>query len=108
METHILKWLEKWYTNNCNGDWEHSYGITIETLDNPGWDIKIDLKGTILENEIKNYTFTKINDDDWFGIKVENAEFYAFGDSNKLSFLLELFKSFVEEKSDTIKMDTLK
>lgn len=31
----ILKWLENWYSSNCDGDWEHLYGITIRTLDNP-------------------------------------------------------------------------
>ena len=99
MEIDILNWLEKWFVSNCNGDWEHSYGITIETLDNPGWDIKIDLKNTPLANEKLEYTYTKKNENDWFGIKIEKAEFYAFGDPNKLSFLLELFKKFVEEKT---------
>lgn len=99
MENDILNWLEKWFASNCNGDWEHSYGITIETLDNPGWDVKIDLKNTSLANEKLEYTYTEKNENDWFGIKIENAIFYAFGDTNKLSFLLELFKKFVEEKT---------
>lgn len=30
-------WLSNWHKLNCNGDWEHTYGIKIETLDNPGW-----------------------------------------------------------------------
>ncbi|UCH44768.1 MAG: hypothetical protein JSV11_10785 [Nitrospiraceae bacterium] len=37
--------LNRWYINQCNGDWEHQYGIVIETLDNPGWRVKIDLTG---------------------------------------------------------------
>lgn len=99
MKNSILKWLEEWYKNNCNGDWEHSHGITIETIDNPGWDLTIDLKNTSLENEKMEYVFTKINEDDWYGIKVENSQFNAFGDPNKLSFLIEKFKQFVEDKS---------
>ena len=43
MDSNLIHWIEKWYKGNCNGDWEHSYGITIETLDNPGWDFTIDL-----------------------------------------------------------------
>jgi len=29
--------LETWFASMCNGDWEHTYGITLETVDNPGW-----------------------------------------------------------------------
>ena len=33
--------LEDWYADLCNGDWEHTGGIKIETLDNPGWCITV-------------------------------------------------------------------
>ncbi len=26
-----IEWLEKWYKLNCNGQWEHLYGVQIET-----------------------------------------------------------------------------
>jgi hypothetical protein len=41
-----LTWLETWYQKQCNGEWEHSYGIHIDTLDNPAWTVKINLNGT--------------------------------------------------------------
>ncbi|KAA2301834.1 rhodanese-related sulfurtransferase, partial [Clostridioides difficile] len=22
-----LKWIQSWYYENCDGDWEHSYGV---------------------------------------------------------------------------------
>jgi Immunity protein 53 len=25
--------LEKWYLQRCNGEWEHQWGVSIETLD---------------------------------------------------------------------------
>lgn len=31
---------------DCNGDWEHQNGISIGTLDNPGWSTRINLAGT--------------------------------------------------------------
>ncbi len=98
MNNEILKWLENWYNSNCNGDWEHSYGITIETIDNPGWHIKIDLKNTPLEKKIINYELKENNETDQYGFKVENSEFIATGDVHKLSFLLELFKKLIEEE----------
>ena len=41
-----LEWLEQWYEKTCDGDWEHIYGISIDTLDNPGWRVRIDLRET--------------------------------------------------------------
>jgi hypothetical protein len=48
--TDAVKWLSEWYIRNCNGDWEHEFGVTIDTLDNPGWKIKIDLVRTSMED----------------------------------------------------------
>ena len=43
-----LERLARWYESNCDDEWEHSYGIKIDTLDNPGWRVEIDLRGTPL------------------------------------------------------------
>ena len=32
-----FNWLQGWYMAHCDDDWEHSFGVTIETIDNPGW-----------------------------------------------------------------------
>ncbi len=45
----VLADLRKWYESQCNEDWEHQYGVTIGTLDNPGWTVTIDLVNTDLE-----------------------------------------------------------
>jgi Immunity protein 53 len=44
-----LTWLQAWYAARCDGDWEHGYGVAIQTLDNPGWSLRINLEGTMLE-----------------------------------------------------------
>lgn len=46
-----LEWLQKWYVSQCDGDWEHSFRVHIETLDNPGWRISFDLENTDLEGK---------------------------------------------------------
>ena len=46
-----LMWLSEWFSHQCDGDWEHEYGIRIGTLDNPGWRLRISLIGTNLENK---------------------------------------------------------
>jgi len=44
-----LLWIQKWYKSQCNGDWEHEYGVKIETVDNSGWYVTINLMDTNLE-----------------------------------------------------------
>ena len=90
MNESIIQRIQNWYKLNCNGDWEHSGGLSINTMDNPGWEIKINLEDTALENgsfqkEINN------GEDDWYIIKTENKIFIAYGDPNKLDEMLRIF-----------------
>jgi len=39
----VIHWLERWYVAHCDGEWEHQYGVQIDTLDNPGWSITLDV-----------------------------------------------------------------
>lgn len=39
----MIKWLQNWYYQLCDGEWEHQNRIRIETIDNPGWSIEIDI-----------------------------------------------------------------
>lgn len=42
--------LQNWYVSQCNDEWEHAYGVHIGTLDNPGWEVQVNLRDTPLEN----------------------------------------------------------
>ena len=93
----IFSWLMKWFKSKCNGGWEHYYvGVKIETLDNPGWSIEIELSDTDLEDK----HFEKINidngDDDWFVCWVEKNKFNGAGDPDKLEKIIEIFRDWVE------------
>jgi hypothetical protein len=46
----VWTWLQAWYVLQCDGDWEHSEGILFESLDNPGWHIRIPIEETELRN----------------------------------------------------------
>lgn len=46
-----LKRLAEWYHAQCDDLWEHRWGISITTIDNPGFALKIELTGTQLERE---------------------------------------------------------
>jgi hypothetical protein len=42
--TNVLGRLQEWYVAQCDGNWEHSFGVTIGTLDNSGWQVRLDLQ----------------------------------------------------------------
>lgn len=91
-----ITWLEAWYQQNCNDYWEHSYGIEIETLDNPGWHVKIDLSKTDYVNlkaeELKEDT----DDDNWIRCSITNGIFNGYGDCKKLGVIIQTFRRRVE------------
>lgn len=52
MTDESLSFLVDWFDRNCDGDWEHDTGVRINTLDNPGWTVKVRLIGTELEGAV--------------------------------------------------------
>lgn len=88
----IIERIQDWYKINCNGDWEHHYGYKIETLDNPGWAIKIDLAETALDNLKfeKEYQNPK-NDNDWFQMHTENKTLNIYCGSENMKSAFEIF-----------------
>ena len=63
----LISKIQNWYKINCNGDWEHRYGISISTLDNPGWSIQLDLTETPLEGiDYKQAYQNPEQEHDWF------------------------------------------
>jgi hypothetical protein len=93
----LLRSLHDWYAKHCDGQWEHRHGIKIESCDNPGWWVKVDLVGT----ELESCTFSTIavNVDDggfqtgrrWMSCRVENGVWHGAGDETKLSEILGAF-----------------
>lgn len=83
--------------NYCDGYWEHSYSIRIESLDNPGWHISIDLNETNIENLDIDYQLIENSPNDWYGFSIKDKVFNASGDPSKLEFLLNKFREIVDE-----------
>jgi hypothetical protein len=83
--------LQHWYARQCNGIWEHQYGVAIDTLDNPGWSVTIDLNGTNLESASMNPLVVDNGEHDWIHCKVDGGKFIGNGDQEKLEAILDLF-----------------
>ncbi|MCI1186110.1 immunity 53 family protein [Hymenobacter sp. DH14] len=87
----LLQRIQRWYTINCNGDWEHEYSVSITTIDNPGWVVKIDLQYTCLQNASLDYALIQRTTTDWVGYSVKDGAFEGMGGAGNLSEILTYF-----------------
>jgi hypothetical protein len=92
----MLSELEKWYVSQCNGDWEHQWGIDIGTLDNPGWTFKVDLMGTRKQGAALPLTRISRNERDWISYSVQDNRFEAACGPENLSETISLFLQWFE------------
>lgn len=92
-----LEWLQNWYLSQCNGDWEHEYGIKIDTLDNPGWTIYIDLTDTRCENKSFVPMNLRKDEQDWIQCNVVDNQFKGAGSALNLIKILNVFRQWVEK-----------
>lgn len=89
--------LQEWYAKECNGDWEHSYGISIETLDNPGWMISIDLSDTNWEDLSVERKIIERTESDWVQFEVSRRKFVASGGPANLGELIAIFLETIDK-----------
>jgi hypothetical protein len=101
-----LQGLQRWYHAQCDDDWEHSCGVRIETLDNPGWRVHIDVVGTPLE--FKPFDRIEVGEDDsnfdddgrqigpWWTCWVEDGAWHAACGPESLESALEAFLRWAE------------
>jgi hypothetical protein len=91
-----LSTIEKWYARQCNGNWEHSFGVSISTIDNPGWSVTIELHDTHKQHA----TFERIRidrtHDDWIHYWAQKEEFQMRCGPLNLSEALEIFSQWFD------------
>jgi hypothetical protein len=92
-----LERLTSWYSKQCNGDWEHSYGFSIDTLDNPGVSLTVDLWETALQSapfeEKREHYDSK---DRWMICSRTASKFEARGAASRLEDMIEEFLRWAE------------
>jgi hypothetical protein len=99
----LLRDLQRWFARQCDGVWEHHHGVRIETCDNPGWWVKVDLSGTGLESR----PFQRIAENvdakgfqqgnRWLNCYVDGSVWNGVGDETKLSVILQSFLAWASE-----------
>jgi len=90
-EHETLKRIQEWYSLQCNGDWEHRFGVDINTLDNPGWMVKIALDNTELEDKPFSKVKLERSENDWVHCWIENGKFEGAGGQHNLEEILNIF-----------------
>lgn len=97
--------LQEWFLAHCDGKWEHGFGVTVQSLDNPGWAMSIALQGTPLENESfppHEYGVgidAETSGDNWLSCKVEDGQFRAAGGPEKLDEMISVFLKWARHAS---------
>ncbi len=108
-----LSELQDWYLAQCNGDWEHEFGISISTLDNPGWHLMIQLGYSLLEDQsfaAVRYGNPNIRIDsqsnelpetpvfgNWVECSVKDNVFHGSGGALKLGEIIGIFLKWAHE-----------
>ena len=92
-----INFLQIWYLSNCDGDWEHEFGIEINTLKEHGWKVEMDLIDTNLENRLFNALNRQINEYNWIKCESEKNKFIGYGGPQNLSAIFEIFIQWAKE-----------
>jgi Immunity protein 53 len=92
----VLSRLAAWYAGQCDGNWEHAYGVAIDTLDNPGWSVRVDLRETNLDGAPFARVETNRGEHDSLVCWVENAQFNATCGPRNLGEALRVFVDWVD------------
>lgn len=95
MSESTIQRLQHWYRQQCDGEWEHSEGIKIFTLDNPGWGMKADIARTEVAGVQSDWVKLERSEDDWVFYRSTGVVFEAACGPLNLAEAIELFLEFV-------------
>lgn len=97
-KSNALDRLQDWYLHECNGDWEHQFGVKIDTLDNPGWNIEVDIRDTYLaERKFSKVSVQRKEENDWLIYSVQDQKFIGSCGPKNLEELISLFLDWADE-----------
>lgn len=97
----VLNDIQKWYASNCDGEWEHSFGVVIDTLDNPGWSVTVDLVDTNLEGKNFEIIQHELSEERWVHCSVSENKFRGAGDETKLEEILKIFLDWAKSQNES-------
>ena len=95
--TDPLAGIQEWYVSQCDGDWEHMYGVSLGTLDNPGWTLTIELQ----ETQWQDIAFSEVSDldpdQDWYSCRKQGPVFKAACGPRMLGTVFRIFLDWTKQ-----------
>ena len=92
----VWTWLQAWYVMQCDGEWEHEFGVKIDTIDNPGWSVTIDIAYTSLAGQPYERQQVHRSEHDWLVTWQEDNHFHAACGPLNLGEALHTFRRWAE------------
>ncbi|AZP23332.1 hypothetical protein EJC51_19160 [Streptomyces aquilus] len=92
-----MRFVQAWYAANCDGEWEHEFGIKMATSDNPGWHIEIDVSETELEGVPVERVRRALPEGGWMISWSDGVVFQAACSPLALCYVDEFFRELVED-----------
>lgn len=105
-----IKRFQNWFFNHCDNDWEHDNKISIYNLDNPGWGVRIDLSGTLLEEvafDEKEQGNSEDRNATWIKCNKQESVWLGLGSYDMLNSILNVFLDWADANTDTSPWDSL-
>lgn len=98
--------LMRWYESQCDGEWEHEFGLKIESMDDPGWWVRIDLAYTGISRSDIRERIEHRAENDWIECRAEPGcvftsdaqdcgHFVGMGGPHNLGEIIEYFLQLV-------------
>jgi hypothetical protein len=87
--------LQAWFLSQCDAQWEQVNGIHIDSLDNPGWQVRIDLEGTRWAGREFAITQHDRAEHDWLRCWVTGTQWHAAAGPCNLDEAVEVFLDWV-------------
>lgn len=95
-ENELATWIAQWYSSQCNGEWEKTYGVSIQFDKLNQWRVMFDLLYTEWEFADIPKKEVKISDKQWIKCEKQFACFVGMGDSKQLRKIINYFRNFIQ------------
>lgn len=95
-ESEIINWMQRWYYDQCDEDWEHSERFIIKTTEN-GWHFSFFLEDTPCQNKLFDPIEVKKSEHDWYKCFLSQHRFEGIGGAFNLIDIINVFRNWVEE-----------
>jgi len=92
--------ITEWHQRRCDGSWEHQYGVRLETPDNPGWLLTVDLIHTDLPGRAMAEVREGMAPEDhpvsprWICCSVSDNQFRGACDPTQAARVFQIFHQF--------------